>query len=215
MAIKYVAKKLLFLVGLFMKIAIDLDQTVFCCESYLYKIINMILPKQDANSKLKYVVVDQNMEDGRNFLGKVVKVLNPDYYQEIDNAIKIIDGWYKAGHQIILLSSRPAFKASKEMVIAWLENSNVSFNMLVMSCNNKAKFCEKYKIDVLIDDKLQTCINAKKFGVYPIYFRRDKSEFNIGDYEIVFSNSWNKIAKTVEKFNKKSMVDLYEEELLT
>ena len=147
-----------------MKIAIDLDGTIFSCDSLLYKIGNMILPLY-SQEKLKYSLVDVNEEATKSVLADFSKVMNHEYYKEVEDATNIIKEWNERGHEIILLSSRPNFKALRTAVLTWLENFNVSFTMLVVACSNKAKFCEKFNVEVLIDDTYSNCKKAVQRGI--------------------------------------------------
>ena len=93
-----------------MKIAIDLDGTIFSCDSLLYKVANTFFSAY-SQQNLKYSEIDVEEEKTNSFLSRFTKILNHQYYKEVEDATNIIREWKRFGHEIILLSSRPNWKA--------------------------------------------------------------------------------------------------------
>lgn len=193
-----------------MRIAIDLDKTIFDCDSVLYNIISSLMSSKKGANRLSYSIVDINQTYGDSFLSVLIKELNHKYYNQIENAIENIKQWHLDGNEIVLLSSRPNLKVLKKMVISWLEDFDVPFTMLVIGCSNKALFCQKYKIGVLIDDSKHNCLNAKKLGVNAIHFRGSKKNKTQNDFfedGIKSLSTWEEIGLCVRQIIENNNLD--------
>ena len=61
-----------------MRIAIDIDKTIFDCNSFLYKFVNTYLINQDLEKDLKYKEIDSNDYDvnSSKFMNKVSRIHN-------------------------------------------------------------------------------------------------------------------------------------------
>lgn len=193
-----------------MRIAIDIDKTIFNCNSFLYKIINTYLINQDLNKELKYKVVDLNVSTYyiNNFMKKLSKMHNPDFYSVEENASKIMKKWMEEGNEIILLSSRPAAKSLVSTLLFCLKKYDVPFTQIVVSCNNKAIYCKKDNIDLLIDDSHFICLNAKKIGVESIWYiaKYKDNKDNIPNVDgLKIASSWEELDKFIkEKIKNKN-----------
>ena len=155
-----------------MKIAIDIDKTIFNCNSVLYQMINTYLINQNLNKDLKYKEVDLN--EYKAVVGPIIKHIsrmhNPNFYKAEKQVSNIMNKWVENGDEIILLSSRPAFKSLVGALLICLIKYNIPFTKLVVSCNNKAIYCKEKNIDVLIDDSHYICNNAKEIGIDTIWY---------------------------------------------
>lgn len=186
-----------------MRIAIDIDKTIFDCNSFLYKFVNTYLINQDVTKDLRYKEIDLNDYDisCSKFINKISRIHNPCFYSVEENAPKTIQEWLKDGHEIILLSSRPASKSLVIVLLKCLKRFNVPFSKLIISCNNKAIYCKENNIDLLIDDSAYICQNAKKIGVSPILYENNKKlgnrEYDVRGLEI--AKSWDQLSDIVKK----------------
>ncbi len=181
-----------------MKIAIDLDKTLFDCRSTLYQLANAIVPEIGFKAKLKYKLIEKGEKHSCGVLSKVTKIFNTDSYSEIENATEIIKNWTMAGNEIVFLSSRPAWKALKNMILTWLENFDVPFTMLAVACNNKTEFCKKYNIQILVDDSVYNCTQAAKEGIYAIHY--GKQNIPTHGNNLSLASSWKEINDYVEDY---------------
>lgn len=156
-----------------MKIAIDLDNTMFDCDSLIYQVITSTMSAQNINKPLKYTVLNPNEEMPKGIVKSFGRMSDIDHHTEIQNATSIIKSWKEAGSEIILLSSRPKFVAIRKMLLALFEKFDIDFNFIVIACNNKAKFCDKFNINLIIDDSFQNCKNCEIMGTKSIWFNRN------------------------------------------
>lgn len=191
-----------------MRIAVDLDGTIFSCDCFLYKVANKI-NTNSKDAKLKFCEIDKYEERELNFISRNVKMFNHKYYQEMEDASFVMRKWNELGYEIIILSSRPEWKMLRASVLNWLDNFSVDFTMLVVACNNKAEFCKKYNIDVLIDDKFSVCKEAKKNGVEVIWFCGDSVKNQTG--KIKQAKDWNEVYQRVQEFEQKKITETFEE----
>ena len=150
-----------------MRVAIDLDQTLFEFKSSIYKLAAKLewhIPKPFNKSVFldKKEFYSKVHRETRNLYGKIG---DPKYYEEINGSVDMVNKLAEDGHQIVFLSSRPNMRAMNNVVLTWLENKSVNYDFLVVNCPNKAKFCQKYKVDVLVDDSLKNCTQVTKVGI--------------------------------------------------
>lgn len=186
-----------------MKIAIDIDKTIFDCNSVFYQYINTYHINQNLNDELKYKEIDLN--EYKACVGKVIKhfsrMHNPDFYSVQSEAPDVIKKWIDHGDEIILLSSRPAFKNLVGALLVCLQNYKIPFSKIIVKCNNKAVYCKKENVDVLIDDSHFICNNAKKIGVNTIWHIAKFGEFK--KYPPIeyfaFSRSWKELDEMISQ----------------
>lgn len=195
-----------------MNIAIDLDKTLFNCNSVIYKFYNKLQEYKKLNKKLVYKTVSDEKKTNIGFLKFFSSAFNPDKYEEIADAISIIKSWKDNGNTITFLSSRPYnIKAVKNSVISWLSKNDVPYDKLILGCKNKGDFCKKFNIDLLIDDTLTNCISACDHGVPAICLTkteklRDRKETEYNN-KIFFADNWNAINIITSIIQKKKLIN--------
>ena len=153
-----------------MNIAIDLDKTIFVCNSVIYRVLNNLQVPDKPHKKLKYRPVSTHNKKNVGWAKFLHQIFDPSKYTEVDNAVEIINKLKTQENcNIFLLSSRPyQIKALRDMATAWLKEHDVKFTALIFGCKNKAKFCKMFNIDLLIDDTTQNCLHATSVGVNSI-----------------------------------------------
>ena len=192
-----------------MKIAIDIDNTLLECKSNLYKLISTMekfVPSH--NSKPNFIANDEkakNVKVVRNVFGKIG---NPDYYKEIDGAGDAINNFCSEGHTVDFLSSRPNVRILNNVVLSWLEKNKINFDFMVVNCSDKAKFCEKYGVDLLIDDSMEKCKSTNDKGVSTILLdtkkKVDEENPKIKNRDKFYvAHSWKDAEKLARKVNDK------------
>ena len=184
-----------------MKIAIDLDGTIFSCDSILYKLGNKLIPFYHQK-ELKFALIEEDGEWQDGVLASMSKSMNPNNYKEIEDATWFIKKWKEEGHDIIILSSRPNWKVLRTAVVSWLKNFDLNYTMLVVACNNKAKFCEKFNIDVLVDDTYNNCKKTAQLGISSILFTNEQQEKKCCLNELYVAQTWSDIGSFVEEIRK-------------
>ena len=186
-----------------MRIAIDIDKTIFDCNSFLYKFVNTYLINQDLEKDLKYKEINANDYDvdSSKFLNKVSRIHNPYFYNVEEGAPGTIKQWLNEGHEVILLSSRPSSKSLVIVLIKCLNKFEIQYSKLIISCNNKAVYCKENGVDILIDDSPYICQNAKKMGVTAILYENNKKlgnrYYDVSGLEI--AKSWQQLSDIIKK----------------
>lgn len=188
-----------------MKIAIDLDKTLFDCKSKLYDMIARVehlIPRPEKTPR----VIDKEGFDSKNVKARNIfgKIGNPEFYSEIDGAVGFINELAKDGNQIVFLSSRPNMRTMNNVVLTWLEKYNVDYDFLVVSCTDKAKFCTQHGIGLLIDDGMRNCLKATEAGVSSIHLDHKgkyntESELFVKNKKLYNAKNWQGVYKIANK----------------
>lgn len=153
-----------------LKIGIDVDNTLFYCNSLLYKIIAKF-KFSSIKHKLKYTEVPICKETRvGSFYKNVFKFFDPKAYKPCGEAVETINLLHHIGNKIVLITSRPAFGPFVSSLQEWLSIHNVCCDTLVMGCNNKTQYISNNNIDLLIDDLPKNCRDAEKLGQKSILY---------------------------------------------
>lgn len=193
-----------------MKIMIDLDRVVFDCPSISYFLGNLLFAKNNTNRTLKFHLVDtKKAKQAKNnlFFLRSTHVKN---FNQINNSVEILKKWNMQGFDIYFVSTRPKLKSLQKVVVEWFEKNDINYNSLIFACTNKAKYCKDKKIDVMIDDTYENCLNAAYKGIIPLWLRTDYNKNHLYDPELVFSvQNWNEIDNYIQfifdKINNKEI----------
>ncbi|MBQ8424942.1 MAG: hypothetical protein IJX17_02840 [Clostridia bacterium] len=163
-----------------MKIAIDIDKTLFDCKkSLVYQVANSlekIIPKR--HKEFKYLTKEDAKDIPVKFRNLFGKMGDPEKYEEVDGSVEIIKKFTKEGHQVAFLSSRPNVRIMNQVIISWLQKHDLPHDFIVVNCSDKAGFCLEHGIDVLIDDGLKNCVTTNSLGISTIHLNPSKN-FNM------------------------------------
>ena len=181
-----------------MKIAIDIDNTVFTNNSIIYRFLNN---RQHLGSledtELKYDKVEKHKT--KPSLKNLFPFLNPSKYVAFKDSVDVINLLFDNGHEIVFLSNRPTLLKSSTLKL--LDRFKIKYDSLFLGCKNKHLFCTQYGIDVLIDDQEKTCSNAAKTGTRAICFNPTRNTINYDNETFVASlyhaRSWHTIEHMV------------------
>lgn len=189
-----------------MKIAIDLDRTIFDCSSLIFSLGNLLNTKKNLNTPLKYKEVDKDKALSYFNTLFFIKMSHPGNFYEKQNSTEILRKWNEQGIDITFLSSRPNYKSFNKAIVKWLKDHGVEYEKLILGCNNKPKYCRFNNYDLLIDDTMQNCIHTSAFGVPSIWYI---NEYNYKQIEnlpenIKFSVTWNGIDDIVQQLYEKN-----------
>ena len=177
-----------------MKIAIDIDNTVFTNNSIIYRFLNNRQHLGNLeDSELKFDKVEK--QGTNSIIKKIFPFLNPSKYIAFKDAVDIINLLFENGHEIVFLSNRPA--ALKKPTLELLDKFGIKYDSLILGCKNKHLFCKDYGIDVIIDDQEKTCINASKTGTRAICFNPTHNSISGDDKShlknLYHARTWNTI----------------------
>lgn len=82
-----------------------------------------------------------------------------------------------------------------------LNKFHIPYDSLNLHISDKLSFCEKNKIDLLIEDSYETCRELTENGIKSILMTT-KMNANIDAQGIVRVNNWDEIYKEIEKYKK-------------
>ena len=82
-----------------------------------------------------------------------------------------------------------------------LNKFHIPYDSLNLHISDKLSFCEKNKIDLLIEDSYETCREITENGIKSILMTT-KMNANIDAQGIVRVNNWDEIYKEIEKYKK-------------
>lgn len=177
------------------KIGIDLDKTIFSCNSIIYRWLNNF--NLNKGKILKHHVITDEKIYKCTFINKIFKFLNPDKYIFYSRAVKTINELSKNGYEIYLVSNRPCIKPVVAMTIDTLKRSGISFHKLILGCNNKIEFIKLARLDYFIDDVEMTCLNVlKETNAKPILFQpklKDDRHRKLKRSGLINFQSWRRI----------------------
>ena len=177
-----------------MKIAIDLDKTLIDCDSFIYWVANKFFSKpSEKNLKFNLIFTGNEGSDGliSKFLSKFSKMGKPESYFQIPNAIDVVNSWYDKGIEIYILSSRPNFSSLNYALHQYFLKMNLKYSAMIVNCNNKASFCERFNIDLLIDNSPSICLDAMNIGVDVICL--NDAIFDEKFKNMIFANNWKQL----------------------
>lgn len=198
-----------------MKIAIDLDRTVFECPSLVFHIGNSFPPKlAQFREDVKYRLVDP--AEAKSFSNNLfyLKMSHSKNFNQIAESAKYLRELNRLGHEIHFVSSRFDFKAFRKATVEWLEDHDIKFKSLVFACNNKPKFCRNFGFDLLIDDMLNNCLGAQLFGVRAIWVmnKYNQKEAAAKPSYILKATNWSEINEYIKRLELGKQLDLAEQE---
>lgn len=151
------------------KIGIDLDKTLFSCNSIIYRWMNTF--NFNRGKILNYHVITDEKIYKCSVINKIFKFLNPNEYTFYTNTVKTINELSQRGYEIYFVSNRPCFKSVVAMTVDVLKRSGVKYDKLILGCNNKVDFVKFARLDYFIDDIEMTCKSVQKeTSAIPILF---------------------------------------------
>lgn len=125
------------------------------------------------------------------------KVLEECY--PLPNAVEMINKLKNEGNDIIFITARLTNIKNcdtENITKTTLEKNNIPYDKLIMNVDNKLEFCQKYGVEVFIDDSYETCSSLQSNGIKS-YLMTTKMNGNIdsGDIERVFS--WDEVYEKI------------------
>lgn len=193
-----------------MNIMLDVDDTL---TNFLEKRNNLIR-KYIEERKLPYKILDINctksakvadwtIEECCNFWKEIGTIAQLESSCQKDSP-KVVQELKKQGHKIIIVTARPDmyFEAYRYTKL-WLEKHNIPFDTIITGKYDKKQTMVDNKIDLVIDDSIQTIKYASELGINSLMFTTKENEkFSVPEKCIrVFS--WKEIEKNINNMDKK------------
>lgn len=155
------------------KIGIDLDKTIFDSKSVVYNFLNYLTGNRKKKSR-NGRETSYGRETGQckdSVLNRVFKLLNPNFYFALPDAVEIINSLHENNYEIHLVTRRPNMKAVVALTLMSLKNHGIKYDKLVLGCKDKADYCKKNGLAYFIDNTKEICFEIEaKTKTKPIYF---------------------------------------------
>lgn len=199
------------------KIGIDLDKTLFRCNSLVYILLNKI--NFNKGRKFKYKEIDPKGIYKGKTVNKVFKFLNPNKYITYIDAVKTINELHEHGYKIYFVSNRPSLKPIISLTVDSLKKFGVKYDKLVLGCNNKAEYIKQEGINYFIDDIALICnsvitrTDAKPLWFTPKIKNNREVKYTLTGFENF--STWKSIKeffkKEIEEYKEKKENNIPEE----
>ena len=178
-----------------MKIAIDIDNTVFTNNSIIYKLLNTVQHLGDKNdTTLEFSKISPKPIPTKGVLKKIFPFINPSKFVAYKDSVEVINLMFEKGHEIVFVSNRPALL--KGPTLELLERFDVKYDALILGCKNKHTFCKQFGIDLLIDDQRKNCTNVASVGIDAICLDHKITDFTYTDEKqkhLFHASSWKSV----------------------
>ena len=187
-----------------MKIGIDIDNTLTEVHDELNKAAfdyAISLGKEIENSDIPMEEIENNGDTYKKkfqFSYEELKYFLKDIQENItnnasprENVKEVIDKLKEKGHEIYIITARDSefhddpYKLSKD----WLDKNKIYYDKLIVNARKKSSVCKLEKIDLLIDDQLNNCLDVSNVGIQAIMITDKKYEYN----QIIQLKEWNEI----------------------
>jgi len=211
-----------------MRIGIDIDDVISSFSNAMLKeylkhdktLRNTGIINENANY-IRKEMFDWNKEEEERFYKENIERIAINL-KPIRNAKIYIDKLKQDGNEIYIITGRDngEYTNPKEMTEKWLEKYHIYYDKLIFTNaynkNEKAEECIKNKIDIMIDDNVETLKNIKQVGVKVLLMNK---RFNTNETELERVSSWKEIyskisnlyPKKEEKINVILDTDTYNE----
>lgn len=192
-----------------MRIGVDIDNVL---SKFNEKLLEEYL-LHDKNLR-NTGIVNQNAEYIRRGMFDWSKEEEETFYSEnieriafnlevVENASKYIDKLRDDGHEIYIISGRANGEYSNpyDMTVNWLKKYNIYYDKLILTnaynAHEKTEFCIKNNIQIMIDDSLRVCKDAKEYCVFPLLMDTPYNR-KVNDFKRVYN--WKDIYEFVQLF---------------
>ena len=159
-----------------MRIGIDIDETMTNSTDK----VKEYLIKYDSYYSNDYKLINGLETIIRGFLdGEEVKAFFRDHAKEIGNEIElkenvkeVIDRLRQDGHKIVIITARSDkyYDDVQTYCEEYLKRHNINYDKLITHQTYKIETCKREKIDLMIDDAIDTVEDLQKEGIKTILF---------------------------------------------
>lgn len=191
-----------------MNILLDVDDTL----TNFVEERNGLIKKYIEDKNLQYKILDINctksakvanwpIEECCNFWKEIGTIAQLESPAQKDSS-RVVQELKKQGHKIIIVTARPdiyfeAFKYTK----LWLEKNNIPYDTIITGKQDKKQTMIDNKIQLVIDDSLQTITYACELGINSLMFTTKENETYSVPEKSKRVSSWNEIENILLKNN--------------
>ncbi len=184
------------------KLGIDIDDTITNTNSYLIecaKEYDKLIGNKGFQDEDAYDFTEMfywTLDDKKGFFNyvkeneKLMNVsLRKDFREVYDELIKMV--------KIYFISSRSekSYKIPYNQTKKWLEDNHINYEKLYVGIKEKGIICKENKIDLFIDDFINQCEDAKKYGINAILMTTDYNKSS----DLKRFDNWHQILEYIRK----------------
>lgn len=157
-----------------MRIGIDIDGVMTEYDSVILKTANDYGFKHIKNA---YYLQDEfgiTKEQEDKYWSKYYDKAQK-YVEARPNVAEVINMLHKRGHEIWIVTGRSEIDVPKddnssfvETTFNWLEKNDIYYDKIFFRITEKGNFCQKYKIDLMIEDSPEQIIYLNKKNIKTI-----------------------------------------------
>jgi len=159
-----------------MKIAVDIDDTLSVLDrvkagtAYLVR-KNLPVKIYNPDSHVLQEVFGWTEEEAITFMQNGGITLFTDAPARA-GVREILQSWRDAGHEVVVITARKKswFSNAEKVSRDWLEKRRIPYDEIIADEEEKGRYCREHGIGILIDDNLQTCLDAQANGVNAVLF---------------------------------------------
>lgn len=146
-----------------MRIGIDIDDVVAdtgkCAIEYAYKYEYLYCDNKGITSNLKDLMRGNYINDP---MKKMVKAYAPEVWQNVKlkpNVIEMLNKLKSREHQLIFITTRGNSMGinAEKITCEYFEKHKIPYDKIIFGIYDKKQTCLDEKIDVFIDDSVDTC----------------------------------------------------------
>lgn len=181
-----------------MKIGIDIDNVI---SNFDEELLAYFLQKADEygiKNKHSYIVngmLDKTKEEVKKFYNDNIEEI-VTHLKVVDEAKEYIHQLKNFGYEIYIISGRDngEYKDPYGMTVNWLEQNDIEYDQLILTNayhkSEKAKICEDNNISILIDDSIETLLEAAKINIIGLLMN---TKYNQNNHDLKRVHSWKEI----------------------
>ena len=180
-----------------MRIGIDIDDTMTDST----KTVRKYLIKYDSYYSNNHKLINGLNDIIRGTLiDDEIKAFYRDHSREIgneielrDNVKEVIDKLRKDGHEIIIVTARSDnfYTDAHKFCEEYLKEKNINYDKLITHQMYKIETCKNEKIDLMIDDAIDTVEDLQEEGINSILFTSDLNKDRETKVKRVYT--WNEL----------------------
>lgn len=128
------------------------------------------------------------------------------YYKDVleecyplPNAVKTINKLKTEGNNIIFITARLTNVKNcdtENITKTTLEKYEISYDKLIMNVDNKLEYCQKYGVEMFIDDSFETCKSLQENGI-KAFLMTTRMNRNIESGEVERVSSWDEVYEKI------------------
>ncbi len=189
-----------------MNIGLDIDNVITSFDSTIFQAFleedkrkrNKGIVNSDADHFIN--MFDWSQDEIDEFFAKNMESLAKTLRVRRD-CKKYMDKLLADGHKLYLITHRayPHYNDPEKTTLDWLNKHKIHYTKLVLSNSpDKTDECKKYKIDIMVDDRVGQCQKMRANGVECILMITKYNKGRKGD--LPYAKSWADLYRRIQSW---------------